>query len=68
LTVEVGKAEERLYILDFPWCRPVADDLNLQVVHLEAIRAYYESQEVRSVDAEGALLDFGKEVVFAEVS
>jgi hypothetical protein len=67
-TVEVGEAEEGLNVLDFPWRRPVADDLNLRVVHSEAVRAYYESQEVRSVDAEGALLDFGEEVVFAEAS
>ena len=26
--VEVGKAKERLSILDFPWYRPILDDLD----------------------------------------
>jgi len=36
MTVEVGKAEERLNILDFSWCWPILDDLDFVQGHGEA--------------------------------
>jgi len=36
--VEVGKAEERLNILDFSWYWPILDDLNFVQGHGEAFR------------------------------
>jgi len=38
MTVEVGKAEERLNILDFSWCWPILDDLDFVWGHGEAFR------------------------------
>jgi len=35
-TLEVGKAEERLNILDFPWYGPILDDLDFVWGHGEA--------------------------------
>ena len=30
--VEIGKTQERLHVLDFPWFRPILDDFDLIVV------------------------------------
>jgi len=38
MMVEVGKAEERLNILDFLWYWPILDDLNFVRGHGEAFR------------------------------
>jgi hypothetical protein len=46
-------------VLTFSWCRPVADDLDLRGVHSKVVRANNETQEVRLVHVESALLDFG---------
>jgi len=54
--VEVCETQERLDVLTFLWCRPVADDLDLQGIHSKAVRA---NNETETVYAESALPDFG---------
>jgi hypothetical protein len=59
LFVEVCETQERLDVLTFSWCWPVADDLDLRGVHSKIVRANNETQEVRRVHAESTFLDFG---------
>ena len=66
--VEIGEPEERLNVFDFPRGRPVPNDLDFRVVHFESVRADNEPKEVGGVDAEFALLEFGKEAVGAEAA
>jgi hypothetical protein len=42
-SIEIHENQERLYVLNLPRGRPVLDDLDLCVIHLEAVRAYNES-------------------------
>ena len=66
VTVGVSKAQKRLYFLNFLQLRPILDDLDFCFVHLQAIGADDEAQEVHGSDAEFTFVDFGIQVVGAK--
>ena len=66
VTVEVGEAEERLNILDFPWYRPILDDLNFVQGHGEAFGRWHVSKVFAGSDMEFAFVCTGKKSISAE--
>src|SRR5258708_39972970 len=54
--IEVGKAEESLYILDLPWFRPILDHGYLGGVHVQSFGGQDESEVFHCVCVELALL------------
>ena len=67
-TVEVGKSKERLHVLDFARGGPVLNDFDLRIVHFEAFRTDNKAKEVRGIDAEVALFEFGEQIIQVEAA
>jgi len=65
-SIEVGKAEERLYLLDVCWDRQFGDGLHFCAIHSDTCGRYHESQELNRVSMEQGFLWFDVEVVFSE--
>ena len=47
---------------------PVLDNFDLRFVHLDAVRANDESEEVCGVGVEFAFLEFGEQIVLTEAA
>jgi len=67
-SIEVGKAEKGLNILDFPQLRPILYDLDLCLVHGESLRRQNVSEVFHSLGVELTLVSAGVEAIFSESS
>ena len=65
-SIEVGKAEEGLYVLDIARDRPVEDFLDLLGVHANAVLANDVAKVFDFFGMELAFLGFAEEVVLAK--
>src|SRR5882672_10695544 len=68
MTVEIGKTEEGLNILDFLRFRPILDNLDLVWGHGEAFWRQHVSEVFTGSDVELAFVCMGKKSVSAESS
>ena len=59
LAVEIGKTQERLHVLDFPWLGPILDDFDLVIVHSESAWSQDIAKILDHVLMKGAFIGVG---------
>ena len=63
--VEIGKAEERVNIFYFSWCRPVCDAVEFDGVHGQLAGFHDHSKVFHLIGGEFAFLEFQMKIEFS---
>ncbi|KAF1980599.1 hypothetical protein K402DRAFT_344087 [Aulographum hederae CBS 113979] len=65
-SVEVGKSQKHLHILEAPWWFPGEDGLDLFLIHFNALRSHNQPEVLDALCVKFTLLDVNEESCFAE--